>query len=69
MNCNNPAVILRNWMAQEAIAKAEDGDYSVTRNLQNVLRFPYADPEAHPAGDISHWTQRVPDWAADLCMT
>lgn len=69
MNGNNPAVILRNWMAQEAIAKAEEGDYTVTRNLLNVLRFPYADPEAHPAGDISHWMQRVPDWAADLCMT
>jgi len=69
MNSNNPVVVLRNWIAQEAIAKAEEGNYNVTNDLLRVLRHPYEDPEAHPAGDISHWTQRVPEWASELCMT
>lgn len=31
MNCRNPAVLLRNWVAQVAIDAASRGDYSVVR--------------------------------------
>jgi uncharacterized protein YdiU (UPF0061 family) len=42
MRCHNPTVILRNWMAQVAIDRAEQGDFSYTRALQEMLQTPYA---------------------------
>lgn len=41
MNQNNPKFVLRNYLAQNAIAKAEKGDYSEVQNLLNALRRPF----------------------------
>lgn len=41
MNSNNPKFILRNYLAQNAIEKAEKGDYSEVENLLNALRKPF----------------------------
>lgn len=41
MNISNPKFILRNWMAQEAIAMAEKGDYREVNKLLKLLQDPY----------------------------
>ena len=42
MNSVNPKYVLRNWMAQVAIERAEAGDYSECQQLLGVLLDPYA---------------------------
>lgn len=39
----NPKFILRNHLAQKAIEKAQEGDYSEVRKLSQILEIPYAD--------------------------
>ena len=41
MERNNPAVIPRNHRVEEALASAEDGDYSVMISLLQVIENPY----------------------------
>jgi len=41
MNSNNPRYILRNHLAQRAIEKAENGDFTEVKRLLDVLRDPY----------------------------
>lgn len=43
MNSVNPSFVLRNHIAQSAIARAEDDDYEGVRNLLEELRQPYKD--------------------------
>ncbi|TAN30710.1 MAG: YdiU family protein [Castellaniella sp.] len=47
MDAANPLYVLRNHLAQESIAAAQQGDVSVLNRLFNVLRAPY---EPHPDG-------------------
>lgn len=60
MNAVNPAVVLRNHLAQTAITKAEAGDFSEVQRLQQVLSRPYDDP-INPAD-----AGLPPDWAQHL---
>lgn len=41
MNNNNPTYILRNHLVQEAIYKADIGDYSEVKNLLDILKDPF----------------------------
>ncbi|GFW36816.1 protein adenylyltransferase SelO, mitochondrial [Trichonephila clavipes] len=41
MRTNNPRFILRNYIAQKAIEKAENGDFSSVRKLVEILENPY----------------------------
>ncbi|XP_040003702.1 protein adenylyltransferase SelO-1, mitochondrial-like [Xiphias gladius] len=43
MNSNNPRVILRNYIAQEAIHAAEKGDFSEVKRVLKALEKPYSD--------------------------
>jgi hypothetical protein len=51
MNAVNPRIVLRNHLAQEAIAAAEAGDDEPVRRLLAALRNPYSDDPAVAAYD------------------
>ena len=57
----NPAYVLRNYLAQEAIAAAEQRDYAPLARLHDVLRRPFDErPEEE------RYAQPPPDWAAHI---
>ena len=47
MKKHNPAVIPRNYLVEEALAAAEDGDMDKTSNLLEALRRPFEDSEVY----------------------
>ncbi|MCP1727839.1 uncharacterized protein YdiU (UPF0061 family) [Natronospira proteinivora] len=58
MNTVNPCYVFRNYLAQQAIDAAEDGDSGPLEELMQVLRRPY---EAQPG--MEAYAQRRPEWA------
>ena len=57
----NPLYVLRNYLAQQAIAAAEGGDYEEVRHLRHVLSRPF---EAQPGED--RYAEPPPDWGRHL---
>lgn len=57
MNKANPKYVLRNYLAQQAIDKAEQGDFSEVKRLLNLLKHPYAEQPEFEA-----YAARRPEW-------
>jgi len=58
MNAANPKYVLRNYLAQQAITKAEQGDNSEVEKLLEILRHPYDEQPEYQ----SYFALR-PEWA------
>ena len=58
MNLVNPKYVFRNYMAQQAIDKSENGDYSLISELYELLKRPYDEQL-----DYKEWYAKRPEWA------
>ena len=60
MKAANPAVVLRNYLAQQAIDEAEKGESGALARLHQALQQPFSDATA------AEYRQRPPDWGKTL---
>jgi uncharacterized protein YdiU (UPF0061 family) len=61
MKLANPRIILRNYLAQQAIDRAQEDDISVLARLHQALRDPYGD-----APEFADLARLPPDWGKHL---
>jgi uncharacterized protein YdiU (UPF0061 family) len=61
MHAVNPKYVLRNYLAQVAIEKAQNGDYEEVRRLLAVLERPFDEQPEHET-----YAALPPDWASHL---
>lgn len=61
MRAANPKFVLRNHLAEQAIRRAKDGDFSEVRRLAALLQTPY---DEHPGCEAD--ADFPPDWASSI---
>ncbi|MCX7291528.1 protein adenylyltransferase SelO, partial [Janthinobacterium sp.] len=61
MNLVNPKYVLRNYLAQVAIEKAQQQDYTEVAKLLEILQKPFDEQPEH-----QHYAALPPDWASHL---
>jgi len=66
MQAVNPRYILRNWIAQVAIEKAEEDDFSEVQFLLEIFKNPYkVNQEAEKKG----YGSPAPEWSKKICLS
>jgi hypothetical protein len=60
----NPRYILRNYLAQQAISRAEQGDYDEIGRLLRLLQAPF---DEHP--DLAAYAAPPPEWGRRLAIS
>uniref|UniRef100_G3WEG1 Selenoprotein O n=1 Tax=Sarcophilus harrisii TaxID=9305 RepID=G3WEG1_SARHA len=63
MTSVNPRYVLKNWMAESAVRKAERNDFSEVRLLQKVLQHPF---QKQSTAEKAGYSSPTPSWARDL---
>jgi uncharacterized protein YdiU (UPF0061 family) len=58
----NPKFVLRNYMLQDAIDKAEQGDYTLVNDLLKIARDPYGEHKKY-----EYYTKPKPNWEPLKC--
>lgn len=61
MHAVNPKYVLRNYLAQVAIERAQQKDFSEVARLQSILRHPFDEQPEH-----DKYADLPPDWASHL---
>ncbi|AEK62226.1 protein adenylyltransferase SelO [Collimonas fungivorans] len=61
MDASNPKYVLRNYLAQTAIERAQEKDFSEVRKLQQILENPFDEQPQH-----AQYAELPPDWARGL---
>ncbi|PSU29330.1 protein adenylyltransferase SelO [Photobacterium lutimaris] len=61
MRTSNPKYILRNYLAQQAIEQAENGDFTLVEQLLTVLQSPF---DEHPK--FAAFAEQPPEWGKTL---
>ncbi len=64
MNRVNPKFVLRNHLAQVAIDKAAQQDFSEVKRLMQILQYPFDEQPEHEA-----YADLPPEWAAGLSVS
>lgn len=64
MNCANPKYVLRNYLAQTAIEKAQKKDYSEIDRLLTLLQNPYSDQPG-----MESYAASPPNWGKHLSVS
>jgi uncharacterized protein YdiU (UPF0061 family) len=64
MHAVNPKYVLRNYLAQVAIEKAQQKNFSEIERLRVILENPYDDQPEHDA-----YTKLPPDWGAHITVS
>lgn len=62
----NPRYVLRNWMAQQAIDRAETNDFSMIHLLHSVLRTPF---EEQSVAEWMGYSDRPPLWSRNITVS
>jgi uncharacterized protein YdiU (UPF0061 family) len=60
----NPKYILRNYLAQQAIERAQEGDFSEVETLQALLQKPFDEQSG-----LADYAAEPPDWARHLDLS
>jgi uncharacterized protein YdiU (UPF0061 family) len=61
MRQHNPHIILRNYLAQQVIDKAEEGNFEMFHQFVDALKKPYEDIE-----EYQKFSATPPDWGKRL---
>ena len=65
MDLANPAYVLRNWMAEEAIARArDDRDFALVEELRVLLSAPFTEQPG-----MERYAGYPPDWASSISVS
>lgn len=64
MNAVNPFYVLRNYLAEQAIVSAKQGDFSEVERLQRCLAHPFEE-----RAEFADFAGVPPEWAGGVCVS